>query len=405
MGEYFLKEIISQDSFATVLLCAYVMPQEKIENGYKPLSQKEWVNLSVKIVKSNIARPANLFKLTLDEICSELRISFEEASRLIVLLSRAPLMALQIEKYASMGISVLTRADSTYPKRFKKILKGISPNILYVAGDLEILNSESIGFVGSRKPLEESGIFTEEAVKKAVSEGYTIISGGSKGIDSIAHKTATESNGKTIAILSDGLISFLKKKENINNILNKQMLVISPYHPNARFYAYTALERNKYIYSLSNLVIVAASDYRKGGTWSGAIENLENKWVPLYVMQSDASKGLEELHKMGVPRISQEDLRSINFATLCTGEESITKEDKKVGIFELVWPFIDSYIHKPASIIELSKELDIEINQLNTWFRKAKELGKIEYINGDKVVSSVFYNKELDREQQLNFFE
>lgn len=399
-----MKELISQDSFTTLLLCSYVLPKEKIEKDYKPFSQKEWVNFSIKIAKSSISRPSNLFKTNSEHLCSELRISSDEAERIQVLLSRAPSMALELEKFTSMGITVLTRADKNYPKRLKKVLKTLSPTILYAAGDLEILNSKTIGFVGSRKPSNESEIFTLNATKKAVSQGYTIVSGGSKGIDSIAHQVAIESNGKTIAILSDNMTSFLKKKENLSAILNKQLLVISPYHPNARFYNYTALDRNKYIYGLSELVIITASDYKKGGTWAGAIENFKNSWVSSYVMENEDSVGLKSLQKLGIPCINLDSLNSIDYTNLFSIEAEKVEETEKTNIFKLVWPVIENNIHQPTNIKILSKKLELDINQLNIWLRKAKDLGKVKYIDGEKVISSTFYNEELDKDSQLDLF-
>ena len=37
--------------------------------------------------------------------------------------------------------------------------------------------------------------------------------------------------------------------------------------------------RNKYIYAQSEATLVIKADYNKGGTWSGASENLRNRWT------------------------------------------------------------------------------------------------------------------------------
>lgn len=403
-----MNELISQDSFATLLLCSYVIPKEKIANDYKPLSPKEWINLSMKIVKSPIERPSNLFNLSAGKICEILRVTSEESNRIVTLLSRGPSMALQIEKFSSMGIYVITRADKEYPKRFKKLLKAQSPNILYVAGDLDILNTDTLGIVGSRNANEDSVEFTKKITSSAVEQGYTIASGGSRGIDSIAHETAIKKNGKTIAILSDGLMSFLKNKETVSAILNKQMLVISPYHPNARFYSYTALERNKYIYTLSKCVVATSSDFKKGGTWAGAVENLKSSWVPLFTRKDDNSKGLSELVKLGAFPIEFDEIEKKVFRKIENIDNDVVAKApkyEKLSIFDIVWPIIEKEIKEPIEVACLAERLDLEENQLNIWLRKAKSLGKIEYVNLDKVISSVFYNRNLDSVYQLNLFE
>lgn len=402
---------ISQDSFATLLLCTYVKPQEKIVNDYKPFTQKEWIKLSTKIAKSDIARPSNLYNKSITELIEELRINTYEANRIITLLSRSTSMALEVEKFASMGIWIITRADEQYPKRFKKVLKGMSPNILYGAGDVDILASESIGIVGSRNADVNSIEFTKKLSELAVFEDFTVISGGSKGIDSVAHNSAIDSGGKTIAVLSDGLSKFIKNKDNLNCLLNKQLVVISPYHPNSRFYSYTALERNKYIYGLSKLTVATASDFKKGGTWSGATENIKNNWVPMYVRQDDSSMGLLELAKLGAKTLSLHNFKETTIRGLLKNEAVANEfkmvndsSDKRSEIYTLVWPLIEKHLRKPINVKKLSDILEVEEGQLNIWINIARREGKVKFIDADIVVASVFYNAEIDQSEQINMF-
>lgn len=402
-----MVELISKDSFATLLLCSYVTIQEKIVNNYKPYTQKEWINLSTKIAKTEIARPSNLFNKSRNDIINQLRITSEEAERIVTLLSRGPSMAIEVEKLASMGIWIITRADKFYPKRFKKILKSLSPTIIYGAGDISLLETKSIGIVGSRNANENATEFTKKLSEKAVFENFTVVSGGSKGIDSVAHQTAIENGGKTIAILSDGLSKYIKKKENLNNILNKQLVAISPFHPDSRFYSYTALERNKFIYGLSEFTVATSSDYKKGGTWAGAVENLKMNWVPLYVREDKDSKGLSELENMGAKKytvnfLKEKTLKNLLESALTFKEE---KPQKYTDIYTLVWPLIDKHLNKPIKVEKLSEVLEIELIQLNVWLNRAKGEGKVKYLDIGTVVSSVFYNPAMDKAKQLNIFE
>lgn len=398
-----MEGTISKDSFATVLLCSYVTQQETFENNYKPFSQKEWLSLLTRIAKSEIARPANLFKLSIEELINALRISVQEAERIIYLLSRGPSMALEIEKFSSMGIWIITRADPEYPKRYKRILKSMSPTILYGAGDKKLLESESIGIVGSRNANEVSIEFTKKIAELTVKEGFVVVSGGSKGIDSVAHEAAIEAGGKTVAVLSDGLSRFIKNKGNLKAILNKQLVVISPYHPNSRFYSYTALERNKYIYGLSKFTIAASSDYKKGGTWSGATENIKMNWVPLFVREDLESKGLIELSKLGAKVLTFEDLKQIKLSRLVTDKPDSSNSNDS-SVYKVVWPIIEGHLKEPIKINDLSNILELEESQLRLWLMRAKTENKVKLIDTDTVISSVFYNSSIDQSKQLNIF-
>lgn len=78
-------------------------------------------------------------------------------------------------------------------------------------------------------------------------------------------------------------------------------MLVSPYDPAAGFNVGHAMQRNKLIYALSDAALVVTSDFEKGGTWAGAIEQLERlQLVPVFVRNSDnAGKGNTALLKRG----------------------------------------------------------------------------------------------------------
>ncbi len=58
------------------------------------------------------------------------------------------------------------------------------------------------------------------------------------------------------------------------------------------------MRRNRLIYVLSRAAVVVASSLEKGGTRSGALENLKARWVPLHV-RDDGSPGNRRLISEG----------------------------------------------------------------------------------------------------------
>jgi hypothetical protein len=64
----------------------------------------------------------------------------------------------------------------------------------------------------------------------------------------------------------------------------KNLVLVSPFNPEAGFDVGNAMARNKYIYCLSDAAIVVATSKGSGGTWSGATENLKRNWAPLWVL-------------------------------------------------------------------------------------------------------------------------
>jgi predicted Rossmann fold nucleotide-binding protein DprA/Smf involved in DNA uptake len=104
-------------------------------------------------------------------------------------------------------------------------------------------------------------------------------------------------------------------REHRNLLLEGQLVLISPYDPNAGFNVGNAMQRNKLIYALADASLVVSSDINKGGTWTGAIEQLEKlKFVPVYVRSTgEASVGLDALRKKGaIPWPNPQDVDSFD---------------------------------------------------------------------------------------------
>ncbi|MBN0182436.1 DNA-processing protein DprA, partial [Pseudomonas aeruginosa] len=102
-------------------------------------------------------------------------------------------------------------------------------------------------------------------------------------------------------VLADSLEKTTMNREHRNLLLDGQLVLISPYDPSAGFNVGNAMQRNKLIYALADASLVVSSDLNKGGTWAGAIEQLDKlKFVPVFVRSTgESSAGLDALRKKG----------------------------------------------------------------------------------------------------------
>ena len=91
----------------------------------------------------------------------------------------------------------------------------------------------------------------------------------------IHRKEAFLRGGGYVSFLSDSLEKKIKNKEIRENIIWKSFIITSS-NPDAGFKIGLAMNRNKYIYASSKATFVIASDYNKGGTWDGAIQNMRS---------------------------------------------------------------------------------------------------------------------------------
>jgi len=253
-----------------------------------------------RFLRESKRQPADLLAPDAEVLLAECH-NITDSTRLKGLLARGFLLSQAIDRWQARAIWVVSRADDNYPMRIKTQLKGDAPPVLYGCGDEAILNMGGLAVVGSRHVDDALVDYTEGIGRLAVAARCTIVSGGARGIDQAAMRGALQAGGKVVGVLADSLERAALNREHRNLLLEGQLVMISPYDPSASFNVGHAMQRNKLIYALADAALVVSSDYKKGGTWAGAVEQLEKlRLVPVYVrLQGEASKGLEALRQMG----------------------------------------------------------------------------------------------------------
>ena len=206
---------------------------------------------------------------------------------------------------------------------------------MYGCGDSTILNTGGLAIVGSRKVDEKLAEYTESIGRLAAKSNHTVVSGGARGIDQSAMRGALQADGRVIGVLADNLNRLVLSRDLREYLMDNQLVLISPYDPSAGFNVGHAMQRNKLIYALADAALVVSSDYGKGGTWAGAIEQLEKlHYVPLYVcVNEDPKKGLKALQDKGAlawPNPS--DLK--NFTQAINVQVNCVKSTIKQGKFD-----------------------------------------------------------------------
>lgn len=257
-------------------------------------------------------QPADLLSLDAAEILRACQPVIDE-SRLQKLLGRGFLLSQVIERWQARAIWVVSRADAEYPRRLKARLREDAPAVLYGCGDMTLLETGGLAVVGSRHVDDALIDYTMSVGRLASRAGRTLVSGGAKGIDQAAMRGALEAGGKVCGVLADSLEKTTMNREHRNLLLDGQLVLISPYDPSAGFNVGNAMQRNKLIYALADTSLVVSSDLNKGGTWTGAVEQLDKlQFVPVFIRSTgDPSSGLDGLRKKGaLPWPNPQDLDS-----------------------------------------------------------------------------------------------
>jgi DNA processing protein len=329
-------------------------------------------------------QPADLLALDAKDLFVECQ-HLIDSDRIKRLLNRGFLLSQAIERWQMRAIWVVSRADGEYPRRLKMRLKHDAPPILYGCGEMAILDTGGLAVVGSRHVDDVLLEYTEGIGQLTAKARRTLVSGGARGIDQAAMRGALESGGKVAGVLADSLERTALNREHRNFLMDGQLVLISPYDPLAGFNVGHAMQRNKLIYSLADAALVVSSDYEKGGTWGGAVEQLDKfRLVPIYVRSSgDMGKGLEALRQKGAlpwpnPRDPDAFAAVFNVALPSDSEAKALELLGKMTTFK--------------TDAEVAADLNVSKSQAKKWLQRLVEEGVME-----KHTKPVKYGPKLQR--------
>ncbi len=399
----------SDNAMTAILLCSYLGISD--EESLKPLTMKEWNEFLDNVTQHGeqpsvvIHSDTNFFK--------ETGYSQEFTERMKKLLFRGGAVAFALDELTKKGIDIVTLFDQDYPKLLKRKLKRKSPPVLFYSGDISLAQKIGIGIVGSRN-IDEDGIrFTQKLVEKAASERLIIYSGGAKGIDSTSEKAAVESGSAAVSFIADSLLSKIRKKDILDSIINKKQLLFSDVKPDVGFSAARAMNRNKYIYASSYGTFVVASDYNKGGTWTGATEALKKEWTKVFVWNHKEYNGNQKLiEKGGIPFVlsensiferitkkeetfqqmdlfsfasEQENIQKPSIQTLENKNEELEKQHlltNSTDLYHIIAPYVVEHIGEGMTKDEAAEIFHVAKGQMNIWLKQLCRDSQLQYVNG-----------------------
>ncbi|MHC0037181.1 DNA-processing protein DprA [Pseudoneobacillus sp. C159] len=216
-----------------------------------------------------------------------------------------------IRQYTSNGIEVITYFDEVYPSELKEIYQ--PPWCLFLKGDLSILaKTRKLAVVGARESSSYGKNVILHLLPPLLEKDFVIVSGLAKGIDTLAHQSTIELNGKTIAVIAGGF-SYIYPSENqgLAKEIEKEHLILSEYPPYTRPARWHFPTRNRIISGLCEGTIVIEARRKSGSLITANLalqEGREVFSVPGSIFSS-SSVGTNELIGQGAKLImSGEDI-------------------------------------------------------------------------------------------------
>ncbi|MFT6402684.1 MAG: DNA processing protein [Pseudohongiellaceae bacterium] len=278
---------------------------------------------------------------------------------------------------AKDGNFIVCYEDSRYPQRLKEI--DHAPTLLYVKGNPDLLSTNQIAIVGSRRasPYGLSNAF--QLAKEASAVQLYVTSGLATGIDRRAHEGALNDTGRTIAVIGTGIEGcYPTKNYGVKQEIESNGAVVSEFALGSPPLAHHFPRRNRIITGLSLGVLVIEAAARSGSLVSARLAMEQNREVFAVpgLISNPQSAGCHQLIRQGAKLVeSMADILE-EFPHLDTnGADQITKASKNPASIDtdrqnaaLNDPtqkkILRSLKSQPCLLDTLALETNIEINEL-----------------------------------------
>jgi len=280
------------------------------------------------------------------------------------------------------GIKILTIKDKNYPKLLKEIAD--PPFLLYIKGEIRKQDDFSLAVVGSRRPTNYGREVTESLTWALVHQGFTIVSGMARGIDSVAHKTALKAGGRTIAVLGTGVdVCYPPENKRLYEEIAQNGAVVSEFSPGTQPMPYNFPQRNRIIAGLSLGVLVTEAAEKSGSLITAGFAGEAGREVfavpgPIYSKLSagtaclikDGAKLVYEVEDI-LEEFGQERKAIENFGNAKVGPDA--------GEMQVILDFLQN---EPKHINEIIKETKLPVSSVSSILSMMELSGFVKNIGG-----------------------
>lgn len=217
----------------------------------------------------------------------------------------------------------------SYPAKLSTIPR--PPRQLHYLGQIssDLSKQPCVAVIGSRRVSQYGRHVTDMLVRELSRQGIIVVSGLALGVDAIAHKSAIDANGRTVAILPCGLDRIYPSSNRLlaQQILERGGVLISEYAAGTEPRKEHFIARNRIVSGLSaGILITEAAE--KSGTLHTANFGLEQGREVMAVpgnITSPLSAGTNQLIKTGATPVT-----SVDDVLRCLKVEGRTGEQQEL---------------------------------------------------------------------------
>ena len=168
-----------------------------------------------------------------------------------------------LEGLTKKGVCATTYLSKDYPQAIVNV--DCPPLVIYYKGDIDLLNGELFGIVGSRKSLPATLSVTERYVKELCAAGFIPVTGIAEGVDAKVLSTALDCGEKAVSVVAGGFNHVYPKRHiELVEKISLNGLVLSEYPPDTIPKPFHFPVRNRIIAGLSKGVVIMSGAIKSG---------------------------------------------------------------------------------------------------------------------------------------------
>ncbi|MCD6119905.1 DNA-processing protein DprA [bacterium] len=188
------------------------------------------------------------------------------------------------------GIDFIYPGAKNYPDGLLRLADVLSFSpAFYTLGNSSLLTCPGVGVAGRRDASPVAFDAASKLAHEIANNGFNVVSGFARGVDSSAHLGALEAEGTTTVVVPFGLLSGNMRAipEEFNR--TRDVLFVSLFHPKSRFTPANAFSRNRLICALSRALVVIESGPERDaeGKSSGSFDTARQAFkagIPVFVL-------------------------------------------------------------------------------------------------------------------------
>ena len=265
---------------------------------------------------------------------------------------------------------LLALSSPRYPPLLKQI--ATVPLGLFVRGDPDVLMTQQVAVVGSRKPTIDGRNEARYFAAELAEQGITVTSGLAQGIDAEAHRAALAQQGRSVAVLGSGLdCIYPKVNAGIADKICEDGALVSEFPLSWRPFPGNFPRRNRIISGLSSGVLVVEATRKSGSliTARHALEQNREVFAVPGSIRNPMKQGCHGLLREGAGLVERVDdifaaLSQFKELVGASASEVVQQSETIKGLDEQEKVLLDNIGYEPTSLDEIVNVTQLGIEDI-----------------------------------------